>query len=328
MRSGQCQDETPTFLWVTMSCALKERFLIITAVSRCYSDILAWSSAAQPVVSEEASALGGGLAPYLTIQFSSPAFFCAPNIWIAITPKQRLVRKDFGTRGFWHIISSFVLPRGWDPLISWLIRSQPPCCWGRDAKLFCHHPFQIHCWNVPLITGKNFPFLLAVAQCSLVSWVVLLTGIEAFKLELFLHFLVSGDSFGNNPVLLCFRYLGKAVGMACSLSPVFLHSEVLVLPLFLKLPETHCKMGGGHWKVLNVPLLPCWTLMWVAEYMYSWPSDSICCICFHFVFLAKNLHSQVYSLSIGRQKSCCGHTPSVTNMLSEICFRSRTQEEK
>lgn len=130
--------------------------------------LVAWSSAAQPVVSGEASALGGGVAPSLTLLLSSPAFFCTPNIWIAITPKQRLVRKDFGTRGFWHIISSFVLPKGWDPLISWLIWSQPPCCWGRDVKLFCRHPFQIHCWNVPLITRKNFPFLLAVAQCSLV----------------------------------------------------------------------------------------------------------------------------------------------------------------
>lgn len=43
-------------------------------------NLVAWSSAAQPVVSGEASALEGGLASSLTIQLSSPAFFCAPNI--------------------------------------------------------------------------------------------------------------------------------------------------------------------------------------------------------------------------------------------------------
>lgn len=64
---------------------------------------------------------------------------------------------------------------------------------------------------------------------------------------------------------------------------------------------------GGHWKVLYLPLLCCWTLMWVAEDVNSWPWDSICCICFHFLFLAENLSSQVYSVSVGKQQSCCRH---------------------
>lgn len=96
-------------------------------------------------------------------------------------------------------------------------------------------------------TNHEEEFPLPAGCCSMLfglPWVVLLTGIiEAFTLELFLHFLVSGDSFGKNPVLPCFHYLGKAAGMACSLSLVCLHPELLILPWFLKSPETHCKMG-------------------------------------------------------------------------------------
>lgn len=70
---------------------------------------------------------------------------------------------------------------------------------------------------------------------------MLLTGIiEAFKLELFLHFLVSGGSFGNNPVLPFLHYLDKAAGMACSLSP-----ELLSLPLSLKPSEPDVAKAGG-----------------------------------------------------------------------------------
>lgn len=98
-------------------------------------------------------------------------------------------------------------------------------------------------------TNHEEEFPLPAGCCSMhfgLLWVVLLTRIiEAFKLELFLHFLVPGDSFGNNPVLPCFHYLGKAAGTTCCLSPICLHLELLVLLLFLKSPETHCKMGRG-----------------------------------------------------------------------------------
>ena len=159
-------------------------------------------------------------------------------------------------------------------------------------------------------TNHEEEFPLPAGCCSMLlglPWVVLLAGITgAFDLELCLHFLVSRGSFRNNPVLPCLRYLGKACGTACSLSPICLHPELLGLHFYKQLNHTLQNRGSLEGPVPSSASLldpdvasssvGCWRCESPAPgqyfmYFFSLP------------FSSQDLSSWVCSLAIGRQQS-------------------------
>lgn len=118
---------------------------------------------------------------------SSPASFCTPSTLRLLLSQREACRKEFSPWDFWQSISSFVLP-SLEPASLLLMEG----IWSFSA-------------TIPFSCTANHEEEFPVDCCSMLfdlPCVVLLACItEAFDMELCLHFLLSGSSFGRNPVL-------------------------------------------------------------------------------------------------------------------------------